>query len=161
MVRLVCSPFGESFTQFETTGDPRKYACPVDISSSNQVVYIVWYDGLQVFILFTSFQSCQMRSRHSADGFSGIIRLCCSVKGIQTRIGRDGIISWPCDKADWYQLVYMYTQWTRKLSPLLFSLLDPIVNGSCKNSCDGSLSKIFHPGMVHIYNSRQKLTFFL
>ena len=53
-----------------------------------------------------------------------------------------------------------YTHWTRKLSPLLFSPLDPIVNGSCKNCCVSSLSKIFHPNMMLIYCSSHKLTSF-
>ena len=49
-----------------------------------------------------------------------------------------------------------YTQWTRKPSPLLFSPLDPTVNGSCKYCCIGSLSKIFHPNMMLIYYSWHK-----
>ena len=55
----------------------------------------------------------------------------------------------------------IYTHWTRKLSPLLFSPLDPIVNGSCKNCCVGSLIKIFHPNMMLIYHSWHKLTSFV
>ena len=51
-----------------------------------------------------------------------------------------------------------YTHWTRKLSPLLFSPVDLIVNGSCKNCFVGSLSKIFHPNMMLIYYSWHKIT---
>ena len=42
--------------------------------------------------------------------------------------------------------------------PLLYSPLDPIVNGSCKNCCVGSLSKIFHQNMMLIYSLWHKLT---
>ena len=47
----------------------------------------------------------------------------------------------------------IYKHRTEKLSPHLFSPLDPIVNVSHKNGCVGSFSKIFHPNMMLIYNS--------
>ena len=40
-----------------------------------------------------------------------------------------------------YTTEIFFTQWTRKLSPLLFSPLNPIVNESCKNCFVGSFCK--------------------